>query len=514
MLSVGGRAMGIGMALLVLARVAGDFSRATPPSPLNDEATDNLEPESTNLGVLQESEARSPLAFLRLVISKDEIYLGESLPLRIELYSMNARDIQMAPLSAEGFTLGQSAVLPPRDVRISNHVYRLDTEVLSAVATKPGDLLLGPARCRLTLQLPVRRQRPFGTSPDRFTEPFAADYRLQTAVISNRPVRIHVLPLPQENVPPGFTGAVGEYSLAVTASPTNVAVGEPIQVRIELSGRGALDKLALPRLQGWEGFKVYPPTARVEIDDALGTRGTKRFRLDAVPERVGITNSPEVVFSYFDAQAEQYRTLKSKPLALTVRPGGAPPMPENAGPLPYGGSIDAASDGLAQLKLHAGPMRPAGKPLVQRPWFLLLQTAPLLGYAGAVFWRRRRDYYATNPRAMRRVEVDRDLPGGLARLSWLADQEDHSEDFFSLAFRLIQDRLGERLDRPSASITEAVIEETLQPAGLSSEFLDRLRTLFARCNVERFSHEGTKQDLDLALREVRDLLEEVRQIEL
>jgi len=40
------------------------------------------------------------------------------------------------------------------------------------------------------------------------------------------------------------------------------------------------------------------------------------------------------------------------------------------------------------------------------------------------------------------------------------------EAFFATLFRLLQEQLGERLELPASSITEAVIEEHLRPRGV------------------------------------------------
>ena len=52
---------------------------------------------------------------------------------------------------------------------------------------------------------------------------------------------MQVLPLPRENVPSGFGGAVGTYSLSLTVSPTNVAMGDPVTVKVQITGYGALE---------------------------------------------------------------------------------------------------------------------------------------------------------------------------------------------------------------------------------------------------------------------------------
>jgi hypothetical protein len=94
---------------------------------------------------------------------------------------------------------------------------------------------------------------------------------------------LQVLPLPTNNVPASFNGAGGQFELTASAGPTNVAVGDPITVKVQISGRGAREWLSLPD-QPVDGFYVYSATARLETTDALGIQGKLYFELVLAPQ--------------------------------------------------------------------------------------------------------------------------------------------------------------------------------------------------------------------------------------
>ena len=142
-----------------------------------------------------------------------------------------------------------------------------------------------------------------------------------------KPIKVESLPLPAENVPPNFNGAIGQYTMAVTAGPTNVAVGDPITMRIQISGRGDLGSLTLPNQSAWHDFTLYPPTSRVETTDPLGLQGTKTFEEIVSPQNSDVHELPSFSFSYFDPDTGSYRTLTEPPVALAVRSAGATPAP-------------------------------------------------------------------------------------------------------------------------------------------------------------------------------------------
>jgi hypothetical protein len=286
---------------------------------------------------------------------------------------------------------------------------------------------------------------------------------------------VNVLPLPKENVPPGFSGAIGNYSLRVTAGPTNVAVGDPITVRVQISGRGALDSLTLPAQTDWRDFNTYPPPSKVEADP-LRLEGTKSFEQVVIPQNQEIKALPPMRFSFFNPDSRKYVTLSGPTIALIVRPSGvaSAPLPSltnsaaNAPPPP--------ADDIIHIKprLDVATVAPL---LIARPWFIALQTLPAFLWLGLLIWRKRTESLANNPKLRRQREVAARIREGLKELRHRAEGR-QSDEFFATLFRLLQERLGERLDLPASAITEAVIDERLQNGGLSRETLKGLHQLF------------------------------------
>ena len=141
----------------------------------------------------------------------------------------------------------------------------------------------------------------------------------------SEPQTIRVLPLPTQNVPESFGGAVGEFSLKVNAGPTNVAVGDPLTLKVQITGRGRLEAVTLPPQPQWREFKAYPPSRNVESKDPLGLSGTATFEQVLIPQNHEIKFLPPLEFSYFDPNQKSYRTLT----------GGAIPSPGKCASLSF-----------------------------------------------------------------------------------------------------------------------------------------------------------------------------------
>jgi len=322
---------------------------------------------------------------------------------------------------------------------------------------------------------------------------------------------MRVLPLPAQNVPESFNGAIGNYQLSVTAGPTNLGVGDPITVRVQISGRGPIDSLTLPPQPQWRDFTTYPPTAKVETSDDLGLAGAKSFEQVIIPQNHEITTLPAVVFSFFDPGARAYRTLTGKAIPLTVRSSGVASIPPPSLTNVSATTTPPPADDILHIKPRLELSGAAAPFLIFRPWFLALQGMPPLIWLSLLTWRKRTESLARNPRLRRQREVAQRVREGLKELHNHVGAQKPSE-FFATLFRLLQEQLGERLDLPASAITEAVIDERLHGRGLSEETLQSLRALFQTCNLARYAPVQTSQELAALIPRAEGALRDLRQL--
>jgi len=458
------------------------------------------------------------LAFFKLFIPRKEVYVGEVVGVEFQVYIRegvaNAENILQnfdayagCPVKAEGVSILKTAHAQRRRTRVGNAIYNVATLVTSLSPLKTGPLTIGSMDATLPLQLPVAGRRrdvfdPFG---------MFQQYEERRVVLSAEAETLTALPLPRENVPTNFIGAVGTYSMTASAGPTNVATGDPITVRIQISGRGALDSLALPEQSAWHDFKTYPPTTKVDTTDPLGLQGTKTFEQVVVPQSADIKALPPFSFSFFDPDQKQYRTLTQPSIALVVRPGGAAPAPTVLAATRAEADNPPPAQDIVHIKPRLGALAQVGPPLVQRPWFLALQSVPLLAWLSALGWRKRAELLANNPRLRRQRQVAQTIRKGLGELRQHA-AEKRSDDFFATLFRLLQEQLGERLDLPASAITEAVIDEHLRPRGVPETALAPLQELFQTCNLARYAPLKSSQELAAVIPKLESVLRALKEL--
>lgn len=425
-------------------------------------------------------------AFLWLVLPKKEFYIGETFVPELRLYVRpgvrNIGGFEPPTLQGEGLTASRWVSGGNYSRRVGDRQFTVVPMTCAATAVKTGPLKTGNLTASVVLNPPDVFERMWGRRADTEQVPLTLP-----------PQDFRVLPLPANNVPPNFTGAVGNYTLNVAAGPTNVATGDPITIKVQISGRGTLSALTLPPNE-WDGFKSYPPTAKTETTDALGIQGTKTFEQVVSAESVSIKEIPPLAFSFFDPEAKQYQTLIQPAFPLTVRPGGATVVPVIAANTTNPDAPQPPAQDIVHIKPRPGTLAQVSPPLIQQPWFIAAQTVPLLAWLVALAYRKRADSLAANPRLHRQRQVAQIIRAGLRELQRHADAND-SDAFFATLVRLLQEQLGERLDCPASAITEAVIDEKLRPRGLAESSCAELHHLFQTCNLARYAPIKSSQQL-------------------
>ncbi len=239
---------------------------------------------------------------------------------------------------------------------------------MSISAAKAGRLSVGPASWNVVLHLPAGRRRGNGFEP--FEDLFGPRYEAKQVTLSSDTNTLNVLPIPRNNAPPAFNGALGNFKFSLEAGPTNLVAGDPITLRFQFTGKGNLDALSLPQFD-WPEFKLYPPTSTITNTDLLGLEGTKTFEQIIVPQSGTVKEIPAFTFSFFDPEKKRFETINQPATALLVRPSPNQQQPsvavktDTVNPAPAPEPTD-----IVHIKTNPGRTIAGIQPLLFRPWYL------------------------------------------------------------------------------------------------------------------------------------------------
>lgn len=451
---------------------------------------------------LPDTEAFRQFTFVRLRAGKTNAFVGEPFAIEVRLYFTAAGEVQMPSLQGDGFTLAPFQHQQSQE-QVGNAIYRVIVFRSVATPVKAGKLALGPAQCAFNLHIRVGGNELFDL--------FNRGVRSQAVTILSEPLTVDVQPLPAEGRPADFNGAIGSFGMSASVAPVDVAVGDPVTVRVQISGRGGMDGLQMPPLNLGEAFKSYPPSATTDMPDPLAMAGTKKFEQVVQPQSADVKELPAFSFSFFDPDARAYRTLKQSATPLRVRAAAAAQAPTIVMTTTNAAAAAAAATELVHIKPHLGTVAVADASVLRQPAWWAVTGGPLALWLALLARRKQAEKLANNPRLRRRREVEKLVNAGLAELRQQAAAA-QAEPFFVNLFRLLQEQLGERLDLPASAITEEVLDERLKSLGAGAELCQALHALFQACNAARYAPvrevgELTKlaEQFDAAVAELRKL---------
>jgi hypothetical protein len=445
------------------------------------------------------------IAFMRLVLPQKKVYVGEMLTAQLQICVrddvQNFGNFQLSAVNADGVAVGKSSEAGRFRTQIGNRVYTVIPLSYVLTVVKSGELTLGPFTASAVAVLP---------SPNQGDFPFFNQGEQKQVSLATDPVTLESQPLPDQNRPANFNGAVGDFTMTVNVGPTNLTVGDPVTIRVVISGRGTLDSVNLPDQSALQNFKVYPPTTKTEFTDQLGLEGRKTFEEIVTPQNDTVHEWPSFAFSYFNPGDGQYHTLAQAAVPLAVRAAGATALPSLALNKTPATDNQAPQD-ILPIKEKLGTLQRKPAPLVASPAFLAVQCLPVLAFIAALVWRKRVDNLANNPRLRRQLAVAQLVTAGLLDLKKYA-AENRPDEFFSTLIRLLQEQLGERLDCPASAITGNVIEEHSALRNAPPATLDALRELFQLCNQARYAPVRGSTELNSVAKQFEKLIGELQQL--
>lgn len=437
-------------------------------------------------------EPKNDRVSLKIVTPRDECYVGQTLPYDLQLYSsVNLNQIAPPKMSFDGFVTGQE--MPPSNTQTirDGKAFIVLSYRHTATPTKEGVLSLGPATQEYVLEVD-RGRRPRSLLDDFFGG--GAELERGTAQAPARSIRVKALPA--EGRPPGFSGAIGRFTVRPFASRTNVAVGEAITVKWLVSGQGSFPSVPSPQVTPVDGLKSYPGTNGFKADDPLGLSGTKTFESMVVLESPDIRALTFEPFSYFDPDTGRYTTLRPRPIAVTVRPeAGTTASPAGTAAQATAPSVPAARvpnhrEDLMSLSLRGGRRVPADPPWARQPLWLAVGGAPLGILGCLVGWQRWQELRRRRLRPTQASRMRDTVAAHRAALVAAAETGD-SSGFFAALDAMLRLQCALALGASSGeAITVGVVDTDLVPRGLDASEAEDLRQLFAAVDAAKYAPGG------------------------
>jgi hypothetical protein len=307
-----------------------------------------LRHSAVSITVLKEAEQLDDV-FVMADVPKKSVFLGEGIIVRYYLYSkVPVSNLDVKKYPKLNHFLKRFIQEPERTERVSveGQLY-MRTQIYAAklFPEKIGEQKIDSLH--LTATYPSSRSNdPFGA--------FGLNRDFKTKTMSSETIKIEVKPLPGP-IPPHFTGLVGQHDIQIQVGNSKLIVNEPLEIKLTVTGVGALENLEAPELIKNPGLEEFESNGDLKIADA--DHATKVFDYTFLAKENLNLPGKDITLSYFDQRLEKYIPVQLRIPDITIAGGQAKSEKKNETPVEKDkAGIAKPKDILPAIKEMASPI--------------------------------------------------------------------------------------------------------------------------------------------------------------
>lgn len=427
--------------------------------------------------------------FVRVVPSKTKVYVGEQITAEWYLYLTERQDKYetLKEPHTDGFWVEDLPIAGnERGLSLSQQTFEGRAYLVAPLLRRALFPLRSGALTIVPLEAEISQIDFFGST-------------MRTERIKAAPLEIEVMPLPKTGQPANFDrAAVGTFSLAAVLDKARVPVGEPVTLKLMVSGQGNVRKLVPPEVPRLEGFKAYEPKVTFEVNPGEPVSGSKTVEVLLLAQKPGTFSVPAVALPYFDPSKGAYATAKTEALTITVvgdeQASLAPSTVAPTSPSPSANHAEnVLPTELRPIRSKPTLRRDLGTTLYRSSWFMWLLLSPpaalgLLLTTSQVRQRLLQDTERRRGRRMRR-QVRKSL--GVAERHLAAGRK---AEFFIEIDRTLRELLSAKLGCVVTGLSMDELRGKLAEAGLESALAMRVTAMLEECDQARFAPGSVSDD--------------------
>ncbi len=301
---------------------------------------------------------------------------------------------------------------------------------------------------------------------------------------------IQVDPLPAR--PASFSGGVGHFNISAQLDKTEIKANDPITLRVIVSGIGNLKLIKEPVVKFPKDFDKYD--AKVTDKTKLtgnGVEGNVIYDFLAVPRHQGQFEIPPVEFTYYDTNANSYKTVKTQAFTLHVAKGTG-----NSNVSDYTGQEDLKTLNKDIRYIKTGK---AGNHAVNEfffgstgYWVSLVVLAVIFISLFVIFRQRAIDN--ANIGKMRGKKANKVATKRLKAADRLM-KAGKSDEFYDEVLRALWGYVGDKLNIPVAQLTRENISQRLAERHVDEDTVQLFIRALDECEFERYAPGDAKGNM-------------------
>lgn len=291
--------------------------KVLPPDKNADPQQQGRQPQAITSSSTAEN-VKDDDAFIRAIFSKTKVNEQEAVVVTFRFYTvLNIRDVGKIEFPEfEGFMVEDFDLPVNRQMALEHYkgrnYYTIDVKKSLLFPQRSGEITIPAGKMEIVFEVKSgKRVQTFFGPQEVMTE---AKKVLRTA-----PVTVNVAPLPTQNKPLNFSGAVGQFTFKPEISAQKVKANDAITIKVDISGTGNMKLIKNPEVKFPKDFETYDPKVTNSFNITNnGLSGTKSIEYLFIPRYPGKFTIPSIEFSYYDIQQKTYRTEKSSEYVIEV----------------------------------------------------------------------------------------------------------------------------------------------------------------------------------------------------
>lgn len=429
--------------------------------------------------------------FITATLSKTKIYEQEAVLLTYKLYTLvNVRQLSGEMPELNGFHCQELESKAQYSLKYERHNGRnYGTAIWRQYVLFPqksGKLIIPSVSFDAEVEIT-------NTSADPFDIFFGGGSLTQMVrkTIHTPALDVTVSPLPSP-CPPDFSGAVGQFSMTSSLTPTQVNVNDAATLRLVVSGQGNMKLMKSPELDAPKDFEVYTPkeTDKTSIT-ASGVKGSVTYDYVMVPRHGGKYTINPVNFVFFNPSTGKYQTITTESFQLDVAKGsGVAHTAVNEQE-----DLRVISSDIHYIKTRKADVRASVDDFFGTAsyWFIYVGLCITFLVVFIVFYRQIK---ANADIARRRAgRAGKEAAKRLKQAHKLL-RNHQAAQFYEETLRALLGYAGDKLGIPMTHLSKENVREAMTSRGVAEDLIKQYMDVLEDCEFARFAPGDPEATMD------------------
>jgi hypothetical protein len=303
-------------------------------------------------------------------------------------------------------------------------------------------------------------------------------------------INVKALPKPQ---PEDFNGAVGKISMDAWVDKPKTKAGEPISLKVKISGSGNLKLIEPMELNFPPDFDVYDPKVADNVNvSANGISGNKVFEYLLIPKHQGEYKISPIQFSYFDLDKGAYVTLTSKEFIIEVGVGNGTASNVVSGVQKE--DIKFLGKDIRYIKEDSKLELERNK-LFGSLSFIILSSLPLFIFFLIILYKKRRYELVSNEKLMKNRQATKVARKRLATAKKLLVQNNRDK-FYEEISRALWGYISDKLGIPVSELSKDSAIKSLEKLNVDANHIKKYMDTIDNSEFARFAPTAEVNGMD------------------